>query len=58
MLSSLPVTGYRVVAGVRAAPNIEGRIARRTMDPVMVMKRIRRQVPKQGSIITPPVEFL
>lgn len=57
MIGSLPVTGYRVVAGVRAAPNIEGRIARRTMDPVMVMKRIRRQVPK-GSIITPPAAFL
>lgn len=54
---SVPVSGYRLVVGVRAAVDVgtgkQRHHARRTLDHVVVMKRIRRSI-----INPPPVEFM
>ena len=55
---SLPVTGARIVAGVRACPSMGDHQARRTMDAVSVMYRVRASGKIKANKPEPPKEFL
>ena len=53
---AFPITGSRIIAGVRAAPSINDHNARRTLDPVVVVTRIRPALPKAKTL--PLKEFM
>jgi len=54
-----PVSGVRIISGVRAAPSMGDHQARRTMDAVVVVKRIRAaKKVDHPAHVPPPPEFL